>query len=128
MKYFDMQVVSARAAVPQIEAQVMAVVHKMLGPLISADQPLMEAGLDSLGAVELRTSLQATFALDLPATLTFDFPSVTAISKYIATQALPPAAPGPQQVIAYLVIANSSIAIQLDQIIARYLNNYCYMR
>ena len=49
-------------------------------------QPLMEAGLDSLGAVELRTSLEAAFSMELPATVTFDYPSITALAKYIAGQ------------------------------------------
>lgn len=49
-------------------------------------QPLMEAGLDSLGAVELRTSLEAAFSMELPATVTFDYPSISALAKYIAGQ------------------------------------------
>ena len=56
----------------------------MLGAGVSTEQPLMEAGLDSLGAVELRASLATEFGLDLPATLTFDYPSVAALSKYMA--------------------------------------------
>lgn len=50
----------------------------------------MANGLDSLGAVELRNSLQAQLpaGLELPATLLFDFPSVNAVSGYIASQVL----------------------------------------
>ena len=48
-------------------------------PQWTPDQPLMEAGLDSLGAVELRTALGAAkFSLDLPATVVFDHPSKAA--------------------------------------------------
>ena len=47
----------------------------------------MEAGLDSLGAVELRNQLAAAFpAAELPATLTFDYPSISALSGFIASQ------------------------------------------
>ena len=53
-------------------------------------QPLMEAGLDSLGAVELRNQLATAFpSIELPATLIFDHPSVAAISQFIESRHQP---------------------------------------
>ena len=46
----------------------------------------MEAGLDSIGAVELRNAVSSAFGLDLPATATFDYPSADALAKYIASK------------------------------------------
>ena len=59
-------------------------VQSVLGNAPAAQQPLMEAGLDSLGAVELRNSLAARFpAADLPATLTFDYPTPAALAAFL---------------------------------------------
>ena len=46
-------------------------------------QPLMEMGFDSLSVMELRTALEAKFSLTLPATLSFDHPTASAIAHYI---------------------------------------------
>ena len=48
----------------------------MMGSPVAASQPLMEAGLDSLAAVELRSALSARFGISLPATVALDYPTV----------------------------------------------------
>ncbi len=55
----------------------------LLGEHVAADQPLMEAGLDSIGAVELRNAVAAKFGVDLPATATFDFPTLGALAAHV---------------------------------------------
>lgn len=69
--------------------QVAETVASILGASVVEDQPLMEAGLDSLGAVDLRNALGAHFSLELPATFTFDHPSVAAMAAYIAAAVAP---------------------------------------
>jgi acyl carrier protein len=76
----------------RVKAQVTQLVRRMLGDGVTAEQPLMEAGLDSLGAVELRASLVTEFGIELPATLTFDYPSIAALSKFLAGELAAPAA------------------------------------
>lgn len=50
-----------------------------------------QAGLDSLGAVELRNAVGAAFGLELLATAAFDYPSPAALAAFIA-RTLPAAA------------------------------------
>lgn len=50
---------------------------------VEEDQPLMEAGLDSLGAVELRNALNEQFGADLSATFMFDYPTMAAMAAHI---------------------------------------------
>ncbi len=55
---------------------------------------MRQAGLDSLGAVELRSAVCSAFGLDLAATFAFDYPTVAAMAAYI-TAATAPSSPGP---------------------------------
>ncbi len=62
----------------------------ILGRAVQPDEPLMSAGLDSLGSVELRNSLEARLGLQLPATLVFDYPSAAAIAGYLGARVQAP--------------------------------------
>ena len=46
--------------------------------------PLAEAGLDSVGSVELRNSISQLLGTELPATVAFDYPTISGMAKYIA--------------------------------------------
>ena len=54
------------------------------GGSVDADAPLMEAGVDSLGAVELRNQLQAAAGTaSLPSTLVFDHPTARQLASFL---------------------------------------------
>ena len=78
---------TALASVPTQEdltPVVQEVVGGVLGVSPAVDAPLMAAGLDSLGMVEVRNALQNRLGLHLPSTLLFDHPSVDAMSAFIS--------------------------------------------
>ena len=60
-------------------------VRTVLGADVGIDDPLMAAGLDSLGATELRNALQRATGVPLPATVVFDHPTVAALTTHIVT-------------------------------------------
>ena len=87
----------------QTQAQVAADVKRVVSELaesfcghkVEAEETLLSAGLDSLGAVELSNALVSRLAVKLPGTLIFDYPTVDSIAEYVATLVKP--APVPQQ-------------------------------
>ncbi|HET9626245.1 MAG TPA: SDR family NAD(P)-dependent oxidoreductase, partial [Kofleriaceae bacterium] len=97
-------------------------VARILGRPDAPVQPrdrLMDLGLDSLMAVELRNALVATVGRPLPSTLMFDYPSVEAIAGLLATElqaeiaaapAAQAAAPAPAPVVADPVVVASVVA------------------
>jgi acyl carrier protein len=46
----------------------------------------MDAGLDSLGMVEMGQRIVSTVGIELPSTVAFDYPSVTDMVAYITTR------------------------------------------
>ena len=76
---------SSAATFERLAAEVADAVSSILGANVSPDAPLMSAGLDSLGAVELRTSLEGCLGVELPPTLVFDYPTVHALTRHLAS-------------------------------------------
>jgi len=78
-------------------AAVTRAVRGLLGEEVSGEieveAPLMEMGLDSLAATELVRELSEEFGLQLPPTLLFDYPTITALAEHLQSQLQIGAAP-----------------------------------
>ena len=63
------------------------IANDILGMDVSPQQPLMEAGLDSLAATEMRNAISTSFTdHELPATFVFDYPTIDAMVQYFDTR------------------------------------------
>jgi acyl carrier protein len=73
-----------------VRKHVMKVLRRDATEPIGSRQRLMDLGIDSLMAVELRNAMSRDLKLihALPATLIFDYPNVEAIAEYLASQVL----------------------------------------
>merc|ERR1712162_63268 len=52
------------------------IVNESISKSVSMNASLLEAGVDSLSAVEIRRNLEESMGTDLPATVVFDYPTV----------------------------------------------------
>ena len=73
---------------------VLELVQRTAGGFVDADAPLMDAGVDSLGAVELRNQLQSAAGegTTLPSTVVFDHPTARVLASYFVQEAPPQSA------------------------------------
>lgn len=55
----------------------------VVGRVIHDDVPLMSAGLDSLAASEVFATLQSAMQMPMPATLVFDYPTISSIASFL---------------------------------------------
>lgn len=61
----------------------MTEVRNVIGHGIHPEEPLMSAGLDSRGGMELRRSLAQALSMQLPVTLLYDYQSINDIVNYV---------------------------------------------
>lgn len=69
----------------QVKEMIRKEVEGILGSSddVANDTPLMDTGLDSLSAVQFRNDLTRDFNVKLPASLMFDYPTISAITEKI---------------------------------------------
>jgi acyl carrier protein len=70
-------------------SEVAAVLHLPTGSVFPSEQSFKELGLDSVMAVEVRNRLSALLQTRLPATLLFDYPTVTELASFLLNHCLP---------------------------------------
>jgi 6-methylsalicylic acid synthase len=59
-------------------------------------RPLSELGLDSVMTVSIRRRLEKRLRVDVPATLLWTHPTVTAVADYLVTRVTPEQTDGPE--------------------------------
>ncbi|MFI0781115.1 type I polyketide synthase [Streptomyces sp. NPDC021212] len=86
-----------RVLLETVRAHAAAVLGHSGPEAVDVDKGFMEAGFDSLSAVEFRNRLTSTTGLRLPATVTFDYPSPAALTEHLLTRLVPEAAAPAQE-------------------------------
>ncbi len=98
----DWATMSPEVRTATVKQKVEDALRRILGlptaQVIAADKGLFDLGIDSLSSVDLKNRLQTALGIKIPATLVFDYPTVTAIVDFLAAKlapATPAAAPQP---------------------------------
>ena len=60
-----------------------AITATIIGSAVSANAPLMSAGLDSIATTELSALMSERFSTELPQTLLFDHPSLQSVADFL---------------------------------------------
>eukprot|EP00854_Cymbomonas_tetramitiformis_P017252 gene17252-20526_t len=71
---------------PSVQSHIITLIREIARVDIDIDEPLMDAGVDSLAAVELHERLRSEFHIEVPPSITFDYPSIRLLSEYVTVQ------------------------------------------
>ena len=73
-----------------IEVSISAAFLEVQGTAVAVEAPLMAAGLDSVAGTEFSNKLSQELSTELSQTVLFDYPSISAVSSFIAETATDP--------------------------------------
>ena len=73
----------ARSKKVDVSSVVQKTVEELLGTVVPNDAPLMGAGLDSIAAVDLVSTLSQRLDTELEPTALFDYPTIGSLTKYL---------------------------------------------
>merc|ERR1711970_12286 len=80
------QTQSSAIEIENIQRAISSALVDISGFEFEKDAPLMEAGLDSLGVVELRNTISSSVGVQLPSTVILDYPSINALTAFICDE------------------------------------------
>lgn len=69
----------------QVLEVLLGIALEVMGKSVESNAPLMAAGLDSLASVELKNAVSSKLGVSLPVTLAFDYPTLDALSEFVAS-------------------------------------------
>ena len=75
---------TSQKTVQEVQSTVCSIIHQLVGRDIPLNAPLMEAGLDSHAASELKNELDGVFGIEVPVTVAYDYPTIETLSAYIS--------------------------------------------
>jgi acyl carrier protein len=78
---YESQLTSAKVTINK--ELVARIVSRVAGRDVRDEEPLLSAGIDSIGAVELQRELQQLVGVDLSPTIVFDYPTIIELSGYL---------------------------------------------
>ena len=63
---------SSGPSAAEVMERTVGIISTLVGREVEAEEPLMDAGLDSLSGAELKSQMEAAFGVELPETAVFD--------------------------------------------------------
>lgn len=84
---FPSKEIRTRVHQDKVEILLLSIIQGVSGVHVDVNTPLVEAGIDSIAAVELRQAISERWSVDLPVTAIYDYPTISVLAAYLATTA-----------------------------------------